>query len=179
MTIKQGVVNYHRKSYTDWDMNKTLVIVLTVVAVVLVTIGILFAVVKNNPPKPVVSPVSQTPITKPLVAPTPVAIVESPSATPEAVVSPSTKEFTVTATNFKYDLKTLKVKKGDTVKIIFKNSEGFHDFVIDEFDVATNQIGAEEEDEVEFEATKVGTFEYYCSVGKHRSMGMVGKLVVE
>ena len=73
----------------------------------------------------------------------------------------------------------MKVKKGDTVKIIFKNSEGFHDLVIDEFDVATNQIGAEEEDEVEFVADKAGTYEYYCSVGQHRKNGMVGKLVVE
>ena len=30
--------------------------------------------------------------------------------------------------------------------------------------MATNQIGAEEEDEVEFEATKVGTFEYIAQL---------------
>ncbi|MBI5358717.1 cupredoxin domain-containing protein [Candidatus Amesbacteria bacterium] len=153
-------------------MNKNLVITLVVIVSVLVVGGVVFAVVKNNPAKPVVSPVVQSPITKPI-------IVASPTATPEATIASSIKEFTVTASNFKYDVKSMKVKKGDTVKIIFKNSEGFHDFVIDEFDVATSQIGAEEEDEVEFEATKVGTFEYYCSVGKHRSMGMVGKLVVE
>ena len=39
---------------------------------------------------------------------------------------------------------------------------------------ATGQI-----DEVEFVVDKAGTFEYYCSVGNHRQMGMVGKLIVE
>mgnify|MGYP001581408863 CR=1 FL=1 len=153
-------------------MNKNLVIALVVVVSVLVVGGVVFAVVKNNPAKPVVSPVAQSPITKPTVVP-------EPTPTPEATIASSVKEFTVTASNFKYDVKSMKVKKGDTVKIIFKNSEGFHDFIIDEFDVATSQIGAEEEDEIEFVADKAGTFEYYCSVGKHRSMGMVGKLVVE
>lgn len=135
----------------------------------MVVVGIIIVLVltkSNNSPVPVISP------TLPPVVVTPVPVEASPVASLAA-------EFTVTASNFKYDVKTIKVKKGDTVKIIFKNSEGFHDFIIDEFDVATNQIGAEEEDEVEFEATKVGTFEYYCSVGKHRSMGMVGKLIVE
>jgi plastocyanin len=148
-------------------MNKNLVIALVVIVSVLVVGGVVYAVVKNNPTKPAVSPVVEVP---------------NPTLTPEAVepdVVSATKEFTVTASNFKYDVKFMKVKKGDTVKIIFKNSEGFHDFVLDEFDVATNQIGEEEEDEVEFVAEKVGTYEYYCSVGQHRKNGMVGKLVVE
>ena len=153
-------------------MNKNLVITTVVVVSVMVVGGVVFAVFKNNPTKPVVSPVAQSPITKPTV-------VSDPTPTPEVTIASSVKEFTVTASNFKYDVKSMKVKKGDTVKIIFKNSEGFHDFIIDEFDVATSQIGAEEEDEIEFVADKAGTFEYYCSVGKHRSMGMVGKLVVE
>lgn len=148
-------------------MNKNLLWVLIIGGMVVVGIIIVLVLTKsNNSPVPVISPTLS-----PVVV-TPVPVEASPVASLAA-------EFTVTASNFKYDVKTIKVKKGDTVKIIFKNSEGFHDFIIDEFDVATNQIGAEEEDEVEFEATKVGTFEYYCSVGKHRSMGMVGKLIVE
>ena len=54
-----------------------------------------------------------------------------------------------------------------------------HDFMIDEFEVATNQIGDGEEEEMEFVADKIGTFEYYCSVGNHRAQGMKGKLIVE
>ena len=88
------------------------------------------------------------------------------------------KEFTVSGGNFAFAPNVMTVKKGDTVKIIFKNDEGFHDLVIDEFKVATKQIAAGAEETVEFVADKAGTFEYYCSVGKHREMGMVGTLMV-
>ncbi|MBX9765576.1 cupredoxin domain-containing protein [Patescibacteria group bacterium] len=87
------------------------------------------------------------------------------------------KEFTVDGTNFKFSPELLSVKKGDTVRIKFVNSQGFHDFVIDEFKVATPQI-KEGEAVVEFVADKVGSFEYYCSVGSHRAMGMKGTLSV-
>ena len=88
------------------------------------------------------------------------------------------KEFTVSGSNFSFTPKTLTVKKGDKVKITFKNTGGFHDFKIDEFKVATAQIQGGNEETVEFVADKAGSFEYYCSVGKHRAMGMVGTLTV-
>lgn len=88
-------------------------------------------------------------------------------------------EFTVEGTGFKFTPATLTVKEGDTVRVTFKNTGGIHDFVIDEFDVATNQINDGEEEQVEFVASKKGSFEYYCSVGNHRQMGMKGTLVVE
>jgi plastocyanin len=133
------------------------VIVVLAAAVVL---GIIFW--PKAQPAPVINPVV-------VVTPTPAAV----------VTSDQTVKFTVTATNLSYAPKQLKVKKGDTVVITLMNAEGFHDFKIDEFEVATNQIGTDEEEEVEFVADKAGTFEYYCSVGKHRQMGMVGKLIVE
>ena len=71
------------------------------------------------------------------------------------------------------------VKKGDRVRITFKNSGGTHDFIIDEFNVATKRLNGGEQDAVEFTADKTGSFEYYCSVGSHRAMGMKGTLVVE
>lgn len=36
-----------------------------------------------------------------------------------------------------------------------------------------------QEDVIEFTPDKAGSFEYYCSVGKHREMGMKGMLTVE
>lgn len=87
------------------------------------------------------------------------------------------KEFTVDGKNFTFTPELLSVKKGDTVRIKFINSQGFHDFVIDEFKVATPQI-KEGEAVVEFIADKTGSFEYYCSVGSHRAMGMKGTLTV-
>jgi plastocyanin len=88
-------------------------------------------------------------------------------------------EVTVVGTNMVFDVKEIRVKKGDTVRVTFKNEEGFHDWVIDEFNAKTKQIGAGKEETVEFVADQTGTFEYYCSVGKHRENGMVGTLIVE
>lgn len=89
------------------------------------------------------------------------------------------KTFTVTGSNFAFAPKTLTVNKGDKVKIIFKNSGGTHDIKIDEFSVASAKIQGGAETTVEFTADKVGTFEYYCSIGTHRAMGMVGTLTVK
>ena len=89
------------------------------------------------------------------------------------------KEFVVTGGNFAFSPKMMTVNKGDTVKIIFKNTEGFHDFVLDEFNVKSKKDQGPFEDTITFVADKTGTFEYYCSVGTHRQMGMVGTLIVK
>lgn len=89
------------------------------------------------------------------------------------------KEFTVTGSSFKFEPNVLTVNKGDTVKITFKNTGGFHDLTIDGYNVHTKQIAAGATDTLEFTADKAGTFEYYCSVGNHRAMGMKGTLTVK
>lgn len=91
----------------------------------------------------------------------------------------SVKEFTFEASNFKFNLKEIKVNKGDTVKIHLVNKGGFHDWVLDEFNAKTDTIQGDQTADIEFVADKVGTFEYYCSVGNHRQMGMKGNLIVE
>ncbi|MEN9328543.1 MAG: hypothetical protein RI947_1351 [Candidatus Parcubacteria bacterium] len=106
------------------------------------------------------------------------AMQAEPSTT-ETTAMEGVKEFTVTGSNFSFDTKEIKVKKGDTVKVTFKNADGMHDFIIDEFNVKTKQIKGGEEETVEFVADQTGTFEYYCSVGQHRQNGMVGKLIVQ
>ncbi len=92
--------------------------------------------------------------------------------------APTVKEFTVEGGKFYFAPNTLTVKKGDTVRVTFKNKDGFHDFVIDEFNARTKQINGGQEETIEFVADKAGTFEYYCSVGTHRQMGMKGTLTV-
>jgi plastocyanin len=91
----------------------------------------------------------------------------------------SMKTVTVSAKSFSFTPSTITVKKGQQVKIVFQNTGGFHDFRIDEFNVKTPQITANNTAEVTFTPDKAGTFEYYCSVGNHRAMGMVGKLIVQ
>ncbi|MDO8487804.1 MAG: cupredoxin domain-containing protein [bacterium] len=88
-------------------------------------------------------------------------------------------EFTVTGSSFKFVPNKLEVTQGDTIRITFKSSGEMHDFVIDEFDVATDQLGEGEEEEVEFVANQTGSFDFYCSTANHRSIGMKGILVVK
>jgi len=85
---------------------------------------------------------------------------------------------TVEGSPFKFSPNTISAKVGDKIIVTFKNMEGTHDFVIDEFDAKTKRINEGQNDIVTFVADKAGTFEYYCSVGQHRAIGMKGTLVV-
>ena len=87
--------------------------------------------------------------------------------------------FDLTGKNFAFSETELTVKKGDTVTINFESTDGFHDWVVDEFDAATKQVGTGTPTSVTFVADESGSFEYYCSVGNHRALGMVGTLIVE
>ena len=89
------------------------------------------------------------------------------------------KTFNISGENFKFSQDEIRVKQGDTVRINFSSSTGFHDWVVDEFNASTDQVNPGTPTEVQFVADKAGTFEYYCSVGNHRQMGMVGRLIVE
>lgn len=101
------------------------------------------------------------------------------SVTIPPVVNDEVKTFTVDSSNFAFSPKEIKVKKGDKVKIVLQNKGGMHDLVIDEFNVATDKLQGDTSDSIEFTADKTGEFQYYCSVGKHREMGMWGTLIVE
>ncbi len=105
----------------------------------------------------------------------PVGMMESTDSAMEGTA----KEFTVTGSNFKFDIPEIRVKEGDTVKITFKNAGGLHDFVIDEFNVAAKQGNGPSEETLTFVADKAGEYEFYCSVGQHREMGMKGNFIVE
>ena len=98
--------------------------------------------------------------------------------TVKLTVSP-VREFTIVGQNYSFTPSTITVRKGDKVRITFKNTNGFHDFKIDEFGVAGRQSQSPSEEVLEFTADKTGTFQYYCSVGAHRAMGMWGTLQVE
>ncbi|MFZ2149613.1 MAG: cupredoxin domain-containing protein [Minisyncoccia bacterium] len=93
--------------------------------------------------------------------------------------APKVKEFVISGKNFSFSPSLITVQKGDKVKIVFENTAGFHDFVIDEYGLATKQAKAPATEILEFTADKAGSFEYYCSVGTHRDMGMKGTLVVQ
>lgn len=101
------------------------------------------------------------------------------SELPEVSSSETVKEFIVEGGDFKFTPNTYSVNKGDTVKVVFRNVEGMHDFVLEGFNVKTNVIEAGNTETVTFTADRVGEFEFYCSVGSHRKMGMTGTLSVK
>ncbi len=155
--------------------NKTLV---SLIVIIVIIIG---AVWYFNRPAPVVSePIIPTPsemATTTLPLPTGTSTVStSTSSVPTATTTP--KVLTVTGSNFAFAPTQLTVKKGETVTINFENTGGLHDWKIDEFNAATKKINGGQTDSVTFVADKAGSFEYYCSVGTHRQMGMRGTLIV-
>lgn len=103
----------------------------------------------------------------------------SAGASGSAVLEGAVKEFTVEGSSFKFVPNVLTVSQGDTVKIVFKNVGGMHNFVIDALGVETNVIQGGASETIQFQASKKGSFQYYCSVANHKAMGMTGTLVVK
>ena len=156
--------------------------------VVVAVLGIsMWAILMNSPvPQPQNLGPENTAVTPPAIPsqnenPAPESMTATPpSEVNQPVTQPvSQKEFTVTGQNFSFTPSTITVKKGDKVKIIFKSGDMMHDLKIDELGVATKILRAGEQDSIEFIADKAGTFEYYCSVGNHRAMGMKGTFIVK
>ena len=97
----------------------------------------------------------------------------------EVVVLAEERVFDLVGSDFEYDVKEIRVKKGETVTINLTVTEGMHDWRVDEFEAMTEVIEVDGASSVTFVADMVGTFEYYCSIGQHRANGMVGNLIVE
>jgi nitrosocyanin len=144
-------------------MNNTLI---TIVIIVVLVLGGFFLFQKKG-----VAPVDD---------PDPGAKVDTTMPVPGSDVEETlvVKEFSVDAAPFSFTPSTMTVNKGDTVKITVKNTKGTHDLKIDEFEASTRILNVGENETISFVADKTGTFEYYCSVGNHRAMGMVGTLIV-
>jgi plastocyanin len=92
---------------------------------------------------------------------------------------PTTLTFTVHGGMFYFVPNVIKVKKGDTVKIVYVNDGGHHDFNLDEFGFKIAASDGGTTSTQQFVADKVGSFEYFCSIGSHRKFGQKGTLVVE
>ncbi|QQG47363.1 MAG: cupredoxin domain-containing protein [Candidatus Woesebacteria bacterium] len=104
---------------------------------------------------------------------------EASSSPSVAGESNSVSQISIRGGSFYFKPDEIRVKVGTKVSILFTNDEGTHDFVIDEFKVKSETIKGGVTTTVEFTPDKTGTFEFYCSIGNHRQMGMKGKLIVE
>jgi len=154
-------------------MSKNTLVTIIIILVVLVAVSLYF--VNSKGP---VQDNSGYASTQSTVTPSPTDT-STPSPTPSAVTSGAVKSFVVEGKNFSFSPSTITVNKGDTVKITLDNTGGYHDLKIDAFNVATKRINGGAQDSVQFVADKTGSFEYYCSVGEHRQMGMKGTLIVK
>lgn len=88
------------------------------------------------------------------------------------------KEITVQNDRLSYVQSEIRVNRGDTIRLTFENTGGRHDWVLDEFDAATEVIRGGQSETIEFTADEAGEFEFYCSVPGHRQAGMWGTFVV-
>lgn len=89
------------------------------------------------------------------------------------------KAVTVTASNYSYDVREIRAKKGENLKVLFINQEGMHDFVIDDLNVKSGTVMGGNSVELSIPTDVPGTYEYYCSIGDHKARGMVGKVIIE
>lgn len=150
-------------------MNKNIVAVLIVVLVVLgVGWWIMTQSQKTASPAPQVTPL-----------PT-ISESASPESTTSAGMMGEAREIKVSGTDFAFTPTSITVKKGEKVKIVFKNNGKFpHNLTVDELRVETKTINPGQTDTVELTADKTGSFTMYCSVDAHRQKGMEGTVVIQ
>ncbi len=155
-------------------------IITVVVLLVVVAVGYLILGRSKNEPQATATPEatlessSPSPTASASVSPTP-SVSPSPTSSSKTTI----KTFNVSGGEYYFSPSTIQVNKGDTVKIVFTNKEGLHDLVIDAFNIRTPRIQAGSSATIQFVASKTGSFEYYCSVGNHRALGMKGTLTVK
>ena len=93
------------------------------------------------------------------------------------------EEVVIDTSNFKFSKTQLTAKAGETLTVKLTNSEGTHNFVIDELNVISKTIQTGQTDTVTIkipeDATSGSEYAFYCSIGNHRAMGMEGVLTVE
>lgn len=92
--------------------------------------------------------------------------------------SPNRREFTITASDYRFSPNRLEVMQDDLVKITLRSEDGAHSFVIDGYRIM-KRVPAGGATTFEFRADKPGTFPFYCGMTNasgHKQMK--GELVV-
>lgn len=90
-------------------------------------------------------------------------------------------DYSLELKNYSFTPNSIEVKAGETIRVKLTNTGGTHDFVIDELNVQSSLLESGEEDIIEITAPadeKGSTYEFYCSVGNHRELGMVGEIKI-
>jgi len=111
---------------------------------------------------------------------TPTSPTPTPTPTSASTTSSEAKEIQVVGTEYSYQPSSITLSEGDKVILTFRNAGRLpHNLMIEALGLSTKTIGQGQSDTIEFVATSSGTFEFYCSVSNHRSLGMEGSLEVK
>lgn len=141
------------------------------IVIVLVVLGGIYYWSSSS--KPATMPAPQDTMTQPKNT--------APTVAPEAPsIGTMREEIMVTGNEFAFQPSTLTLKKGEAVKITFKNTGKYpHNLAISGYNVATKTVAPGEEDSIQFTPDKTGTFPYSCTVDSHADKGMKGTLTVQ
>lgn len=153
--------------------------VIGLVVLILIVIGIVAYTQKNSLKSPLSTSVSPSPTQ----VPSPTSAEMAPSTASSSGTKSGVngeKAVTVEGYEFKFEPSTLSFKKGEKIKLTFKNEGKYpHNLVISELNVATKTIQPNQSDTVEFTVSKTGTFSFVCTVDSHEQKGMKGSLTVQ
>ena len=151
-------------------MQQNLVIAIVVIAIVLVA-GALYLQGGVNMP-PYTTSTTTTTATETQTQAT-------STATTSVTSTGQLREFTIHESSFAFDVTTITVNKGDTVKITAISDDIGHNICVEEYGLCTQTVSSGLSATISFTADKAGNFTYYCAIDGHRGFGMVGQLIVK
>lgn len=93
------------------------------------------------------------------------------------------REFTLVGKDAEWNINTIRVQEGDVVRLRITSADVMHGFEIDGLGIEVDEVYPGKFVIVEFKASKVGAFEFICTVRCHPDRaahkGMMGELIVE
>lgn len=84
----------------------------------------------------------------------------------------------IEASNYAFSIDKITASEGTALLLTITSTQGTHDFVIEELGVSSGMLPVGEPVQINVPTDRPGTYEFYCSVGNHREMGMKGTLVI-
>lgn len=87
--------------------------------------------------------------------------------------------FVIKATDFSFSPTEVAVSAGQTFFLELQSEVGKHNLVIEKTAFKTKVLNQGETEVLEVNIDQPGTYNFFCSVGSHRQLGMEGKLIVQ
>lgn len=99
----------------------------------------------------------------------------------ESDTSVETVEYDIDMSNYDFSPARMEARAGGTLVINLTNSQGTHDLVIDELDIASRVLAPSQSETLVIEIPEDAageSYQFYCSIGNHRALGMEGVLEI-